>query len=179
MPIAKTPANPASNVHKTDGVYAYATLQALLFDHPDLPYIPILPLATLSGLPELLKSHAQAIAQGLPTGKRTHGSSPSTAKTSTRHILQSCTTEPPLPPLAVDLITDIFPSLGALVSEATALKAVNTDAKSREEEGWVSGSDVVVLREELQPGLEVLRDQLGERVVTGLVEFWEDEWAVE
>lgn len=81
----------------------------------------------------------------------------------------------------MNLATDIFPSLRALVLEATALKASKAGVEESEEQmRWMeSGGTSVSLRDELQPGLAVMRGQVNDAVVDGMVEFWEDEWAVE
>lgn len=91
-------------------------------------------------------------------------------------ILEYCTTEPPLPPLAKSLATDVFPSLEALAAEATAMKACGAGSDA-EEQQWVSPSGG--FRDEMQPGFAVLRGQLSENVVEGMIAFWEDEWEAE
>lgn len=155
-----------------DGVYAYAKLEAELFSLVDMPNIPTLPLANISGLVALLKTHAEGLAQHQPEKKPSFG-------VRTIDFLEQCTIDPPLCPLAVRLTTDNFPSLRALAAEAIALK----DAKAATDHGprlWTSSSsDLGSLADEVQPGFTELRTQLPEEIVQAMVAFWEEEWAVE
>lgn len=157
-------------------MHAYAKLQAELLVRSDIPNLSILPLHTLADLPTLLKSTTDAVNRRLP-----HTKTLPTKPLHAAELLEYCTTDPPLPSLAVNLATDIFPSLRALVLEATALKASKAGVEESEEQmRWMeSGGTSVSLRDELQPGLAVMRGQVNDAVVDGMVEFWEDEWAVE
>lgn len=152
-----------------DGVYAYAKLEAELFSLSDVPNIPILPLANITGLVALLKMHAEGLGQHQP------GKKPS-FRVRAIDFLEQCTIDPPLCPLAVRLTSERFPSLQALAAEAIALK----EAKAATDHGphpWTSSSSD--LADEIQSGFLELRTQLPKEIVQAMVEFWEEEWAVE
>lgn len=91
--------------------------------------------------------------------------------TRARDLLENCTTDQALLPFAVDLVTDVFPSLGALAGEAVVFEPVEGDL------GLDGGGGN--LDDELQPGLCLLRDELGAEVVDGMVAYWREEWAVD
>ncbi|KAH0397307.1 hypothetical protein KCU89_g8415, partial [Aureobasidium melanogenum] len=81
-------------------------------------------------------------------------------------MLAHCTTDPPLPSLAVNLATDAFSSLSNI-----AQAAVPYDFK-----GAASSDD----SSQSHPGpFSVLEEQLGLEVVANMVDFWVTEWVIE
>lgn len=72
---------------------------------------------------------------------------------------------PPLGLLARDLASDVFASLGGVAGAAgRVIDGARMDGEGAGEE---------------EEGFAVLREQVGERVVQEMVEFWAEEWAVE
>ncbi|KAG9590358.1 hypothetical protein KCU77_g9810, partial [Aureobasidium melanogenum] len=161
---AKTLLN-ATEIGGMDGVHSYARLQAELMTRTELAWVPILPLAKLDGIVELIKSHAQSISR--PKSK------PSSALRPV-DMLAHCTDDPPLPSLAINLATDAFSSLSNI-----AQAAVNHDTSSsslHDFRGAASSDDAL----QSHPGpFSVLEQRLGLDILANMVDFWVTEWAIE
>ncbi|KAH0385749.1 hypothetical protein KCU92_g3289, partial [Aureobasidium melanogenum] len=147
----------ASEIDSSDGIRSYARLQAELMTRTELAWVPILPLAKPDGIVELIKTHAQLISRPKPK--------PSSAL-SPVDMLAHCTTDPPLPSLAVNLATDAFSSLSNIAQAAVPYDfrgAASSDDSSQSHPGPFS----------------VLEEQLGLEIVANMVDFWVTEWVIE
>lgn len=146
------PSNPTGAPASTcDGLHAYTALQAALLERTDVPHVPILPLATLDALPELVKSYLRGLGK---EGPKTDGSA-----ARPEDLLAVCTTMPPMSDMARFVCSDVFASLREL-----AVAAVSST-----EEAALARHD----------GFEVLREQVGEQEVQAMVEFWIDEFTAD
>lgn len=154
----------ASELDAMDGVCSYARLQAELMTRTELTWVPILPLARLDGMVELIKTHVQSISRPKPK--------PSSALRPL-DMLAHCTTDPPLPSLAVNLASDAFTSLST-VAQAALYR--NTSPSSHDF-GHVASSEDSLQSHEDQFG--VLEEQLGPEIVGNMTDFWVTEWAIE
>jgi hypothetical protein len=146
-----------------EGLHSYSLLQAQFMTRPELSWVPILPLAKLNGIVELIKTHAQSISRPKPK--------PSSA-IRPLDMLAHCSCDP-LPPLAVNLASDVFSSLGDV---AQAALAHNRDPAVHDSGGVTSSDDS--LRSD-QYGFNVLEEQLDTKVVESMVEFWAGDWGVD
>jgi len=117
--------------------------------------LPILPLPTPHSLLPTLHHYTTTLTQPSPSSPSQHVSPASF--TLTRLLPTTTTTYPPhpLPQHATNVLSDIVPSLRALVEVV-----VSSEGGRRRRRGELCGF-------------------LGEEVVRGLVEFWEGEWVVE
>lgn len=172
LPLGTTSQQPSVEAQASNaaGVHAYAKLQAELLALVDMPSIPVLPLLTVSGLPELLRTYTQ------------QRNGPKKDQTVIRPMLSSidllkqCTTDPPLPSLAVNLATDTFRSLAHLSAESNRIKAVGSESVELGQP-WASSNESD--HSEAEGGFAVLREQLGEGVVMSMVDYWAEEWAAD
>ncbi|KAG9832879.1 hypothetical protein KCU98_g15655, partial [Aureobasidium melanogenum] len=155
----------ASEIDSMDGVRSYARLQAELMTRTELTWVPILPLAKLNDIVELIKTHAQLISRPKPK--------PSSALRPV-DMLAHCTTDSPLPSLAVNLTTDAFSSLDSV---AQAAVTHDTSSSSLHDFRGAASSDGS-LQSDSGP-FSVLEEQLGSEIVANMVDFWVTEWAIE
>jgi hypothetical protein len=165
----------------TKGVLAYAKLQASLLSRSDIPHIPILPLASLEGLPALLIKYATAISR---TPQRVP------ACTIPFEMLQLSTTEPPMDRQTAYFATDCFTSLRDLAVTCTEPVAEPTSSSPSfgAYRGAASHSGFAghhghlghAYREhDAAERLRQLRELVGEQRHAELVEFWLEEWTVD
>jgi len=147
-----------------DGLRSYALLQAQFMTRPELAWVPILPLAKLDGIVELIKTHAQSISRPKPK--------PSSA-VRPLDMLAHCSPDLPLPPLAVNLASDVFPSLSHVARAALARRA----SSSLHDSGGITSSDDS-LQSDLS-GFSVLAEQLDFGFIDNMVDFWAEDWAIE
>jgi hypothetical protein len=165
----------------TKGVLAYAKLQASLLSRSDIPHIPILPLASLEGLPALLIKYATAISR---TPQRVP------ACTIPFEMLQLSTTEPPMDRQTAYFATDCFTSLRDLAVTCTEPVAEPTSSSPSfgAYRGAASYSGFAghhghlghAYREhDAAERLRQLRELVGEQRHAELVEFWLEEWTVD
>jgi hypothetical protein len=165
----------------TKGVLAYAKLQASLLSRSDIPHIPILPLASLEGLPALLTKYATAISR---TPQRVP------ACTIPFEMLQLSTTEPPMDRQTAYFATDCFTSLRDLAVTCTEPVAEPTSSSPSfgAYRGAASYSGFAghhghlghAYREhDAAERLRQLRELVGEQRHAELVEFWLEEWTVD
>lgn len=146
-----------------EGLHSYSLLQAQFMKRPELSWVPILPLAKLNGIVELIKTHAQSISRPKPK--------PSSA-IRPLDMLAHCSCDP-LPPLAVNLASDVFSSLGDVAQAALA----HHGDPAVHDSGSVTSSDDS-LRSDWY-GFNVLEEQLDTEVVESMVEFWAGDWGVD
>jgi hypothetical protein len=165
----------------TKGVLAYAKLQASLLPRSDIPHIPILPLASVEGLPALLTNYATALSrapQRVP------------ASTSPFEMLQLSTTESPTDRQTAYFATDCFTSLRDLAMVCTEPVAEPTssspsfcaDRGAASQAGFAGyhGHLLHAHREhDAAERLRQLRELIGEQPYAELVEFWLEEWTVD
>lgn len=147
-----------------DGLRSYALLQAQFLTRPELAWVPILPLAKLDGIVELIKTHAQSISR--PKPKHSSAVRP-------LDMLAHCSPDLPLPPLAVNLTSDVFSSLSHVAQAALARRAHS----SMHDSGGVTSSDDSLQSD--RSGFSVLAQQLDPEVVENMVDFWAEDWAIE
>ncbi|TKA83793.1 hypothetical protein B0A55_00058 [Friedmanniomyces simplex] len=165
---------------ETNGVYAYTLLQATLMDRSGIPYIPILPLATLASLPDLLKGHSTSWARSLPKAI----SKPPTPM----DLLQLCTANPPMPQQTTYFLSDLFPNLRELAVACTSVSSApaSSSPSARAAAGLVSSQDTEILGLGTQVSdaggygrLRRLRDLVGEQQCRDVVDFWQEEWTAD
>jgi hypothetical protein len=145
-----------------DGLSSYTRLQAQLMTRPELAWVPILPLVKLDGIVELIKTHAQSISRPKPK--------PSSA-IRPLDMLAHCACDP-LPPLAVNLASDVFSSLSDVAQAALAHHGDSTVHDS----GGVISSDNFLKSDR---GFTVLEQQLHPDIIQNMVEFWAGDWGVD
>lgn len=164
----------------TKGVLAYARLQASLLSRSEFPNIPILPLASVEGLAELLKKTIAALSckvQHTPAHTNPFG------------MLQLSTTEPPMDRQTAYFATDCFADLRELAEACTESTAEPTSSSpsfmggisfsQSSARGQGSYMGTVSQGRGATEGLRQLRSLVGEERYSELVEFWLDEWVVE
>ncbi|KAK0906781.1 hypothetical protein LTR91_015221 [Friedmanniomyces endolithicus] len=172
----------ASNCSKSssDGIYAYTSLQATLMDRSDVPYIPILPLATLSALPDLLKRHASNRAHSPPKAI----SKPPRSL----DLLKLCTANPPMPQQTAYILSDLFPNLRDLAVACTSISSApgSSSPSARAAASLLSSQDTEMLGLSTQASyaggygkLKRLRDFVGEQQCMDVVDFWREEWTAD
>jgi hypothetical protein len=165
----------------TKGVLAYAKLQAALLSRSDITHIPILPLASVEGLPGLLVKTIAALSlklQHVPESTTPFG------------MLQLSTTEPPMDRQTAYFATDCFADLRELAVACTEPTTEPTSSSpsfgmggisfSQSSAGGHSGyTGAASQGRGAEEGLRQLRGVVGEERYAELVEFWLDEWVVE
>jgi hypothetical protein len=163
------------------GVLVYAKLQASLLPRSDIPHVPILPLASLEGLPGLLTRYATGLS-------RTPQRVPASA--SPFEMLQLSTTEPPMDRQTAYFATDCFTSLRDLavvctepvVEPTSSSPSFGADGGASSQSGFAGypGHTGHARREhDAAERLRQLRDLVGEQRYAELVEFWLEEWTME
>lgn len=177
---SKALASSTSNTNDgVDGVYAYAKLQAELANHDEILTIPILPLATLSDLANLLKKHAEALTRSSPRPAQ---------RTASIDLLGQCTSNPPMPQETVFYLSDIFPNLAELASACTTVtSAPNSSSPSARAAAWQSQDSAVydlglgMSTQSSESGGRVrrLRDLVGREKMGEIVDFWAEEWTAD
>jgi hypothetical protein len=164
----------------TKGVLAYARLHASLLPRSDIPHIPILPLASVEGLPGLLTKTVAALSikpQRTPASTTPFG------------MLQLSTTEPPMDRQTAYFATDCFANLRELAEACTEPTTEPTSSSpsfmsgesfSQSSAGGYGGYTGTASQErDVGEGLRQLRSIVAEEKYNELVEFWLDEWVVE
>lgn len=163
------------------GVLAYAKLQASLLPRNDIPHIPILPLASVEGLPGLLTRYVKSLSCE-PQLKP--------ASTSPFEMLQLSTTEPPMDRQTAYFATDCFTGLRELAVACTepATEPTSSSTLFGVSGGMMSQSSFTGHHGHLgnvsqgqggEEGLRQLQDLVGEERYVELVDFWLEEWVVE
>ena len=161
-----------SGSNETQGLSSYTRLQCELMTRTDLPWIHVLPLATLDGLVDLIKGHSQSISRPKPK--------PSSA-VRPLDMLAHCSTEPPLSSLAINLTSDVVPSMGRLAQSALAYRSslgLHT-ADEPGAQGLISSDDVPCSEGAADKIFDLLAEQLAEDVVDGMADFWQDDWIID
>jgi hypothetical protein len=154
----------APQVDGMDGLRSYALLQAQFMTKPELGWVPILPLAKLDGIVELVKTHAQSISRPKPK--------PSSA-VRPLDMLAHCSPDLPIPPLAINLASDVFSSLSHVAQAAIAHRA----SSSMHGSGGVTSSDDSLQTD--RSGFSVLAEQLDTEIIENMIDFWIEDWAIE
>ncbi|KAI5210468.1 hypothetical protein E4T39_00128 [Aureobasidium subglaciale] len=147
-----------------EGLRSYTRLQAEILTNTELAWVPILPLARLEDMVDLVKTHALSISRPRPK--------PSSA-VRPLDMLAHCTPDLPLPSLAVNLTSDILPSLRHVAQAAIAHRRVTPVTSSA---GIVSSDDTI---QNNYRAFEILAQQLNKDVVESMTDFWIEDWAVE
>ncbi|KAK5108851.1 hypothetical protein LTR62_007741 [Meristemomyces frigidus] len=166
------------------GTYAYAKLQATLLDHSgSVPYIPIILVAHLFNLPEVLRKHVSALTRPpLPLQDQ---------PTSPFKLLHHCTMAPPMTQRTAYYISDLFVNLRELAWACSSVSSVpNSSSPSARaagaRDGLLSSQDTLMLdTRALMPELAAasklkqLRDLVGEEQCRAVVEFWREEYVLQ
>lgn len=165
----------------TEGVLAYAKLQASLLSRSDIPHMPILPLASVESLPGLLTKTIAALSlkpRFTP------------ASANAFSMLQLSTTEPLMDRQTAYFATDCFANLRELAVACTEPPTGPTSSSppfgtggsafsQSNAGGQFDNMGIGSQRRGAEEGLRQLRGLVGEQRYTELVEFWLDEWVVE
>ncbi|KAK4890597.1 hypothetical protein LTR27_010759 [Elasticomyces elasticus] len=174
MGIASSSTSPA-----TSGMYAYTSLQAILVDRSDIPYIPILPLANLEGLSNLLHRHSSSTARPLQIKAPLKPPGP-------LDMLKLCTSNPPMVQHTAYVLSDLFDNLHDLAETCTDVSSppASSSPSARAAAGCTSSQDTEMLDAHVPDvggygKLKRLRDLIGEQQCAELIDFWRDEWTVE
>jgi hypothetical protein len=157
---------------------AFTHLQASLLPRTDIPYIPILPLANLASLPELLLKHASALSYK-------HHQPPTTSNNTTTKpldLLQLATAEPPMDRETLFFVTDCFTSLRELAMACTEPGVDLRGLLDVSSDGFDGAQGLLSSSGEGRVAAERLRELRG--LVCGerfseIADFWADEWVVE
>lgn len=152
----------------SDGVLAYAKIQATLHERQDIPHVPILPLAAVESLPQLLKKHLAAIS---------HNPIPTKPVASSFEMLQLCTTEAPMDRQTAYFATDCFSNLRELAL-ACAQPDMEIGSSSPSHERASSG---MLFDGNGAYGSKMMNMQslVGPEKCKELVDFWAAEWVVD
>lgn len=173
-------ANDSNRATDTNGVIAYARLQAALLPRQDIPPVPILPLAAVEGLPELLKKHVNTVSRKVQ---------PLAPATAPFDLLQLCTTEPPMDRQTAYFVTDFKSSLRELATVCASSLDLGGCRSDHSLLGKSQKSDLNRDGHEKLQGighdpsamndLRDLRDLVGDDRCREIVDFWSTEWVVE
>lgn len=174
----------AAGASDTDGVYAYTKLQAEMVGRNDVPYIPILPLASLESLPILLTKHVAAITRP----RQLHATTKPIA--TSFELLQLCTAIPPMQQQTGYILSDLFSSLQELAEACTTVSSAPNSSSPSARAAAVAGlsqtDDMYGLstrtngmEDSAHGKLKRLRDLVGEQQCMDIVDFWRDEWTVD
>lgn len=164
---------------KVDAIYAYTKLQAEMMNHREIPHVPILPLANIDNLSQLLRKHTSNLSRPPPKQKP--------AATSFE-LLQLCTASPPMSQQTAFILSDLFTNLKELATTCSAVtSAPNSSSPSaRAASSLVSGVYDLGLGMSTQDShstatskLKRLRDLVGEQECREIVDFWKEEWTVD
>lgn len=168
------------------GMYAYTKLQATLFPDTSIPHVPILPLAEVEGLPDLLVKHAAALGRT--------GSSNQAAQYRVRQqngvtpfdLLQICTAEPPMARHTALVLADTFANLAELAAACTSVASAPVRASqdgssqasfaSRLDTEW--STQASTNQDDYAGKLTKLRTLLGEQECQNVIDFWAEEWTL-
>lgn len=169
----KSCSSTTASTYSSQGIPAYASLQAQLLHLTEASSIPVLPLATLDGLSALLKTYTAGLSRPLPKAA---------PLTRSLDLLPYCSACGPLPQFAVNLTTDLFTSLQDLAT--TALRADvkrSRNTEAMQGQMWDSEEQEQLLTEEggADERMAMLRDQLGQETLDGMIDFWADEWVAD
>lgn len=160
----------------TEGMVAYAKLQAEMMDHGEIPSIPILPLPKLGGLASLLKGHQTALSA--PRASKSQRS-----RVTSFDLLRHCSIDPPMSESAAFMLTGLFANLREI---ANACSMVSTPQRSSSPSGGLSGvhatmqstADTTVYDDEIaQSKLRSFRQLTSEDQYHKLLDFWTAEFA--
>ncbi|KAI5258794.1 hypothetical protein E4T42_00407 [Aureobasidium subglaciale] len=147
-----------------EGLRSYTRLQAEIMTNTERAWVPILPLAKLENIADLVKTHALSISRPRPK--------PSSA-VRPLDMLAHCTPDLPLSSLAVNLTSDVLPSLSHVAQAALA----------RRRDTPKTSSAVMVPSDDTLQGndraFNILAEQLNKDVVDSMTDFWIEDWAVE
>jgi len=176
-----------------NGMFAYSKLQAALFSDAAIPHVPVLPLADVQGLPELLLKHVAAREKAATSRHAPpHPAVKGANKPATPFdLLQLCTAEPPMAKhtalVAADVFTDLADLAAACTSVTTAPASSSPSRRASQgmssqtshaygaESGWSTQRSTGGYGEKLKR----LRILLGEKECQNLIDFWAEEWTLD
>ena len=180
VPAIQLATDSSDDAARMKGMLAYSKLQAEMMNHTEIPYIPILPLCTLEGLPQLLNKHATNLTRTPPTQKP--------AATSFE-LLKLCTANPPMSEQTAYILSDLFVDLRDLAMTCLAVtSAPNSSSPSARAAVSSQANGVYDLGLEMSTQesditatgkLKRLRDLVGEQKFRDIVDFWKEEWIVD
>lgn len=174
-----------------NGMYAYSKFQAALFSNAAIPHVPILPLADVQGLPELLVKHAAAREKAATAKSTPHLRVKGATKPPTSFdLLQLCTAEPPMAKHTALVAADVFTDLGDLAAACTSVSTApaSSSPSVRASQGtsqasFSRGANLGWTHKGLRKGydekMKRLRTLVGEKESQNLIDFWAEEWTLE
>ena len=164
---------------KQDGIFSYSKLQAEMINHTEISYVPILPLAQVEGLSELLTKHAANLARSTPKQNGT---------ATTLELLQFCTANPPMSQQTALILSDLFPNLKDLATACSSVTSApnsgspSVRAPSSQADGIYDlglGMSTQNSDSSTKGKLKRLRDLCGDQECRDIVDFWKEEWTVD
>ncbi|KAK4550133.1 hypothetical protein LTR36_003100 [Oleoguttula mirabilis] len=183
-------ATTASTTDDAEGVYAYSKVQAELMNKPDIPNIPVLPLASLEGLPALLRKH---VANLTHVHTQSHAAAATPVVASPFELLQLCTANPPMPQQTAYILSDLFPNIKVLAETCTSVTSAPSSSSPSARAAVLAGMDEssqmgdpyglstqgTEVSDSAHGKLKTLRDLVGEQQCLDVVDFWREEWTVD
>lgn len=177
MDFAKSSHTGDSN---TDGILAYSKLQAEIINHNEIPHVPILPLATIEGLTQVLAKHTTELSRPIRTSK---------ALTTPFELLRLCTTCSPMPQKTAFILSDLFINLkdfaAACSSASSSRNSCSRSTRVADLAFYHSssfdlpgGTDVQGPSSDSLIRLKQLRDLIGDRAFRDVIDFWVEEWTL-
>lgn len=164
-----------------DGIVAYSKLQATLTDHAEIPCVPVLLLAKLESLPEVLMKHV-----GYLSRPKQRASPPTTPFA----LLQLCTASPPMSQHTAFILSDLFADLRELAAVCTAVSSAPNSSSPSVRAAGLSSQPYSTQGGGMETGLQYsegialgklkqLRDLVGEQECADIVDFWKEEWTID
>ena len=162
-----------------DAIVDWSKLQAEMMNHRELPYVPILPLANLDELPQLLEKHITNITR--PRVKLR-------PQATSIELLQLCTANPPMSLPTAYILSDLFASLEDLASTCLGVRSApnSSSPTARAAASQLSGGPGLDNEMSVQHSdptafdkLRRLRNLVGEQECNEIFDFWKEEWMVD
>lgn len=167
---ARQVSSTVAGTSSSEGAHSYAKLQAELIQMPEASSTPILPLANLDDLCMFVKTYLHGLGRVTPKAAST---------TRSVDLLPFCSADPPLSQFAVNITTDTFQSLSDLATTIAHANRRRSQDTNEEPAQWLSSDETTRADDGDLARLAMIREQVGDDVLNGMIEFWADEWVVE
>lgn len=162
--------NAAPMSSSAHGITAYAKLQAEIFNHAGIPYVPILPLHKADGLHALLGRYVESL--------KPPALQPVKPAASSFELLRLCTVRPPLSQQTAYMLSDLFPNLRDLaaacsdvssvpIASSSPTAAYATDPLRTVDYGTTRGLELAA-----NSSLHRLCELVGEAECQNIIDFW-------